>query len=1100
NDGNPDPDPDSLANVSGGARHMPAGNVTARLPSGRLDQMGSLRSNIHGTQHLSNDGVEVKSGQMPNSRSLSLANQMGLLPSNVPGTQHLSNDGVEVKSGQMPNSRSLSLANQMGLLPSNVPGTQHLSNDGVEVKSRQLPDSKSLSLVNQMGSMPSNVPGNPHLLEGGVSEMTPLHSNVRGDKHLLIDDDDEMDGSRPLRHRNRDRRRQRQVIDTSDEDEDEDEEVPYSDLEGLSEADFQYLESHAMMQAPSTESAVDVPCGLNEETEEDDRTKTFENKVEEGPSSDLDGSWPLRHRNRGRRRQRQVIDTSDEDEDEDEEVPYSDLEGLSEADFQYLESHAMMQAPSTESAVDVPCGLNKDNPKDIKFLIWLGLESMEQTLKDFSVPVSDRAAFREAVRQRVEAVGGEASAVPEMDTDGSDSVVEEIDLDAQILDDRIDVYVSDVEDDGMELLIDEEFLKQDDVASATIENGSSDSIEGLDSEWHPEPAAQRFYDRASVVCHVLHEHAVEEVVWDSNRSAFSLNAWTWFRNAKPSRLAEIVFTYASSGTRRVLSEAVLDVMSLLSLPEPKRNDLEDSCNSAGVYVYVCHGRCEDDPRSGTNEVIGNKLVGCYTGQSIKKPMDNGRQGMSLRFDQHRREMGRTIPELEEKARKVSMNVPMFYRTVIENDLIAHPRVVATLPRDSHMAARAMLIETVIMLITGSVSEESSQGLPTQALVAEVKRDLSYEGSFKYQPQALNRALPARQGFRASVRIHRQCQQCEHNSSNYEMSFHTSQYTQQCLCRGCLRKEITERCRPELAEMGKLTIEKIPKNRSKCENPSCKKGGKSSGWSITQADYVLCKACKRAEVDEFDRAVLNSEYGTAEPVDKTQLVCGGASCSDPRQLDKKTVVWARSLIELAAGNEVWLCQPCRNSERGSYKGKKVQEDLQALQATGVVVPGLPRMPIPADKKFCHDPNCPKLRKLGHVPALKRGDAPGWSIDPAHPQWVLCSPCREQERKRLVREILTKRGIAGVSQQRLKIREADKHCTEEGCDDPHQEAVKARMESGEMIQSGHIWFRHPVEKGGRVLCAPCRKVILQKMNTEANRRARERINNPVRERKT
>ncbi|EKJ76133.1 hypothetical protein FPSE_03608 [Fusarium pseudograminearum CS3096] len=58
-----------------------------------------------------------------------------------------------------------------------------------------------------------------------------------------------------------------------------------------------------------------------------------------------------------------------------------------------------------------------------------------------------------------------------------------------------------------------------------------------------------------------------------------------------------------------------------------------------------------------------------------------------------------------------------------------------------MAPLAMLIETVIMLLTGSVSSDSIYGLPTANLVANIERKLAIEGCLIYQPKALNRALP-----------------------------------------------------------------------------------------------------------------------------------------------------------------------------------------------------------------------------------------------------------------------------------------------------------------------------------------------------------------------
>ncbi|KPA39898.1 hypothetical protein FLAG1_07246 [Fusarium langsethiae] len=565
---------------------------------------------------------------------------------------------------------------------------------------------------------------------------------------------------------------------------------------------------------------------------------------------------------------------------------------------------------------------------------------------------------------------------------------------------RIDGYISDVEDDGMELLIDEDFTQDEASAGKTGGRESAGSIGAFVPELEIPASEQKFFDRVSMICSRMCEFARMEKKYDSNKSPFAVKVWCWLRKATPEELAKLVFVRVIPEARVRFSADRIDVKSLLELPSPRLKILRDNCNNPGV-------------------------------------------------------------------------------TVIEDDLVASPRVIATLPRDE-----------------GSVSVESSQGLPSQGLVADIQHCL--EGSLKYQPRVLNKALPARQGFKAGVRVARKCENCEHNSSNYSVGFFTSQFTKATLCRRCLRKEQFERTRPELEDMGRTANRKIPRDeRPFCENPSCKKKGSVSSWSMHHDDYLLCKPCKRVEVDEFENSIFQSEYGTEGPPVESGLFCPGSSgslCNDPRQSDKKSVKWSRSLVALAAGNEIWLCQSCNNREMGSGPGKRAQKSLWELKESGVVVPGLPRMAIPDEKKYCHNPECPKLRKSGERKKLERSDRPGWSDDRSHPQWILCGPCKESEKKRLVREILARRGI-DVDSRRLRINQKDKRCTEEGCKDPLQEALKARMQAGEISEYGHIWYRHPVEKEGRVLCAPCRKAVLEKMHTEANRRARERINNPV-----
>ncbi|KAJ4311180.1 hypothetical protein N0V84_010574 [Fusarium piperis] len=405
---------------------------------------------------------------------------------------------------------------------------------------------------------------------------------------------------------------------------------------------------------------------------------------------------------------------------------------------------------------------------------------------------------------------------------------------------RIDEYIVDVELDGNEFLIDGKFVECDDT-EAKAENEWLEPTEVPAINVNEDGTDGRFYSRVLTVCKVLCQYAKAEESWDSNHSPFAIKSWAWFRKTTPECLASLVYAHVTEETREVLGGTVVNPKMLLRLPKPKSNDPYDACNNPGVYVYVCHGkrsgRMYDYPWQG----IDDPTVGCYTGQSIRKMARPGREGMSIRFDQHSREMRRTIPELQEKADKCSVNIPRFYESVVKGKLQAHPRVVAVLQRDSHMAALATLIETVVMLLTGSVSPESSIGQPTLDIVIEITREL--QGTLTFQPKPLNKAS-------------------------------------------------------RLADQGRKA---------------------------------------RGEI-----------------------------------------------IDLRGRN---------------------------------------------------------------------------------------------------------------------ISKANQACTEDGCKDPKQEGVKAKMKAGEIQETTHIWYRHPSEgENGRVVCAPCLKAIKQKASTEANRRAREAANNPVRKRKT
>ncbi|KAM0085154.1 hypothetical protein ACKRZS_002597 [Fusarium odoratissimum] len=842
----------------------------------------------------------------------------------------------------------------------------------------------------------------------------------------------------------------------------------------------------------------------------------------------MEDAEPSERRTRRRRHYRRVVDSDDEDGNvgaltrgnEVDEFPDSDIDGLLEADIDQLVGPALLRAPVIEgdgpetraNEVDEFSDLDVEDLTEVDFerlesqalgqaLVDEddGQKTRENAVEEFldsdldDLPETDiQRLLDQAVPESAKAVDGGDSEAPVMDVDESGMGVESIDIDAQILEeDRIDAYISNVEDDGMECFIDEEFVPEDvrENKPLTVTEGTGVAVR----------AEQTFYDRVWVVCDRLCQYARAEKKWNSDKSPFAFGSWNWFRKTEAGELADVIYEHMSPDARRILSAPRPDVVDLLDLPVPKRNDLADSCNGAGVYVFVCHAERKVDPRSGDPEAIDNDSVACYTGQSIAKPQKNGREGMSIRFDQHRRELRRTIPEHEEKAKKASISVPRFYRTVVENKLEAHPRVVATLPRDGHLAARAMLIETVIMLMTGSVSGESSHGLPTKDMVADIQEQLVFEGRLRHQPKTLNRALPARQGFRVNVRVSRKCHLCENNSSNYKGGFHVSQFTQKCLCRRCLCMEITERCRPELAEMGRVAILTIPDERDVCESPYCASVGdrqRAFGWSAVYTDLVLCQSCRQKEGWAVEKEILQSLDGKPTEEEKSNLVCSDSRCNDPPQARKKTIQWHMSAIARVDGRIVWMCASCRNREKGTQAGKQAQKTLEERRDQGTFVPGLKPKQITPEMRYCRYDDChSKVQNGGVAPQLAKGIAV-WSIHPTRANWVVCRNCKLRERKLLVEEEKKRRGDI-VTRRGFTIKKDEKVCTEEGCGDPHQKSAQERMQAGQIIQTGHIWYRHPMpEEEGRVLCAPCRKAVLQKMTTEAISRARERMEDPTR----
>ncbi|KAF5648227.1 uncharacterized protein FTJAE_1441 [Fusarium tjaetaba] len=375
-----------------------------------------------------------------------------------------------------------------------------------------------------------------------------------------------------------------------------------------------------------------------------------ENEIDEFPDSDLDGLLEADiEKLVGPALSRAPVVEDDGPEARANEVDeFSDLdvEDLTEVDFQQLESQPLGHAPVADEDDGQKAGENV-----VEKFLNSDLGSLSET--------DIQRLLDQAVPKSAKALDGGDSEAPVMGVGESNLGVESIDTDSLIMDkDRIDMYVEDVEEGGLEFLLDEIFTQQGN------------------------PTAAAF--------------ARDETEWSSARSPFTFHAWSWFRNAEAGRLTDIVFNFVFPAVRQILSADSLDMVLLLSLPEPRLDDLVDSCNNPGVYVFVCHARRGVHPQSGSREAIDNNTVASYAGQSIAKPREDGYQGMSLRFDQHRREMRRSIPELEDNAQRVSATVPRLYRTVVENKLEVNPRVVATLPRDGHMADRAMLIETVII--------------------------------------------------------------------------------------------------------------------------------------------------------------------------------------------------------------------------------------------------------------------------------------------------------------------------------------------------------------------------------------------------------------------
>ncbi|KAF5693722.1 hypothetical protein FDENT_1791 [Fusarium denticulatum] len=361
----------------------------------------------------------------------------------------------------------------------------------------------------------------------------------------------------------------------------------------------------------------------------------------------------------------QTVISKDEDgnvgtstrESEFDEFPDSDLDGLLEADIEQLIGPALSRAPVVDE---------DDGQKASENVVEEFLDSDMDSLSETDI----QRLLGQAVPKSAKAVDGNDSEAPVVDVGESNLGVESIDTDALIMDkDRIDMYVEDVEDveeGGLEFLLDEIFTQHGNPTAAAVKQSQSQGL--VEEISHIAPAERPFYNRIYVVCDLLCQFARDEKEWSSARSPFTFYAWSWFRNAEAGRLTDMVFNFVFPAARQILSADSLDMVHLLSLPEPRLDDLVDSCNNPGVYVFVCHARRLVHPQSGCREAIDNNTVASYTGQSIAKPREDGYQGMSLRFNQHRREMRRSIPELEDNAQRVSATVPRLYRTVVENNL------------------------------------------------------------------------------------------------------------------------------------------------------------------------------------------------------------------------------------------------------------------------------------------------------------------------------------------------------------------------------------------------------------------------------------------------
>ncbi|RSL70775.1 hypothetical protein CEP54_001649 [Fusarium duplospermum] len=361
-----------------------------------------------------------------------------------------------------------------------------------------------------------------------------------------------------------------------------------------------------------------------------------------------------------------------------------------------------------------------------------------------------------------------------------------------------------------------------------------------------------------------------------------------------------------------------------------------------------------------------------------------------------------------------------------------------------------------------------------------------EGTLKFQPKALNKALPVRQGFRGNVRVYRECESCVNTSANCSIGFFTSQYTKKTLCRNCLRKEQTDRMRPELQDMGMTHIQKLPENRGLCQNPLCESGRPKVFGKSTLSDMLVCQSCRAKETwktqADLRKEFLGKEDTVAEEVDK---VCVGIGCRDRTQKKKKEVKWTRSLVHMVEGREAWLCAPCRSKERDSVKGQKAHETLTERFWAGEHVPNWQKPVIPDRLRYCQDPDCRSKKGKKLAPKNAR-----WSKDPKRCNWVLCMTCVGRENTRLEREALAAKGEA-VDLRGTNISEAEKFCTQDGW--------LPRPRTGGFQGQDEVW--HPLkEQNGRVLCQACLKAEKQKAMTEANSRAREKADNPVRKRQS
>ncbi|KIL96319.1 hypothetical protein FAVG1_01063 [Fusarium avenaceum] len=107
-----------------------------------------------------------------------------------------------------------------------------------------------------------------------------------------------------------------------------------------------------------------------------------------------------------------------------------------------------------------------------------------------------------------------------------------------------------------------------------------------------------------------------------------------------------------------------------------------------------------------------------------------------------------------------------------------------------------------------------------------------------------------------------------------------------------------------------------------------------------------------------------------------------------------------------------------------------------------------MKITAEMRCCQYEDCNLKKTDGGVATHLAAGLAVWSRHPTRANWVICRNCKRREGERLYEEELKRRSKL-VDRRVHTINEKDKVCTEDGCEDPYQNGIQARMHAGQFI---------------------------------------------------